>query len=206
MQWLAVPKSIYPYERIVELADDVAGETDVAWLIRCHHTANLPATAEQISSAERLLGFRLPESLHRFYRLADGGKFFVVPAPWLQPEFPNAEHIRYHIFSTAELVTFHQQCMTTFRAMLGEDPDFQHLHALDYIAFCDAHNGNYLALLLEGPDQGKVFFLHREGLFRPYNAYEFDLYYIVADSLEDWLERVIRTQGWDGFGEMMQTL
>jgi hypothetical protein len=74
-------------------------------------------------------------------------------------------------------------------------PDFRDFHTLNYVAFCDAHDGNYLAILREGPEQGKVFFLDHEYLFRPYSERDADLYYTVAESLEAWLELVVKTKG-----------
>ncbi len=203
---LAVPKDRYSYARVIELFGGVASETGEAWLIRCQHAPNPPAIMEQLSNTERALGFHLPESLHQFYQLADGGRFFTVPALWLEPAFPDAEYSRYRIYSTAELPIINGNLLNQFQSNFGDDPDFQDIRSLNYIAFCDAHNGHHLVLLLEGQERGKVFLLDYEALARPYSERDADFYYAVADSLEDWLGRVIRTQGWDGFGEMMRAI
>jgi hypothetical protein len=38
----------------------------------------------------------------------------------------------------------------------------------NYIAFYDAKDGNYQAILLEGPECGKVFMLHHEHYYCPH--------------------------------------
>ena len=197
---LGVPKDKYSRERITRVVGEILSETANTWFVPCTHSPSPQATTEQIHSVEQALGFVLPQDLHHLWLQMDGGKFYIVPRMWLRDTFPEARHVRYHIFSTLELVTINQNLLKDFRAMLGNDPDFRDLHTLNYVAFCDAHDGNYLAILREGPEQGKVFFLDHEYLFRPYSERDADLYYTVAESLKAWLELVAKTKGWGGFG------
>lgn len=204
---LHVPKARYTYEELEEMVEGIVGETAEAWLVRCWHEPNAPVNEDTLWEMEQEMkqvwGKSIPEELRQLLRLADGGRLFVLSLKDWQGIAPYA---RYHIFSTTELATINRNLLKDFRAMLGSDPDFRDFHVLNYVAFCDAHNGNYLAILLEGPERGKVFFLYKEYLFRPYSKLDADLYYTVAPSLEAWLELVVRTKGWDGFGEMMEYL
>ena len=86
------------------------------------------------------------------------------------------------------------------------DPAYRNIHTLNYVAFCNAHDGNYLAILREGPEQGKVFFLDHEYEFFPYDESTIEAYYTIAESLEAWLELVAKTKGWGGFGRRVPPL
>jgi hypothetical protein len=180
-------------------------ETEAAWIVHCHHILKPPAMLEDIVRVETALGYKLPAELVEFLSITNGAWLYRIPgawAPdWARQEDPEAGYTLYHVFSTTELVTVNRNLLSDFRSMLGEDPDFRDLHTLNYIAFCDAHDGNYLAILLEGPEKDKIFFLDHEYLFRPYSELDVDLYYTIAESLEAWLELVVRTKGRGGFGK-----
>jgi hypothetical protein len=205
-QVLVCPKRMHTREGLIFTFGDVLIETEDAWLVPCTHTTYAPALPEDIRAIEQSLGFALPESLHHFLQLTNGAQLYVAPLAWKPSWSTKGDYIHYHIFSTLELVTINQNLLKDFRAMLGNDPDFRDLHTLNYVAFCDAHDGNYLAILREGPEQGKVFFLDHEYLFRPYSERDADLYYTVAESLEAWLELVVKTKGWGGFGRRVPPL
>jgi hypothetical protein len=178
--------------------EDAVQEDEETWRIPCRHRVFPGASEEALAQAEQAMGFPLPEALKELLQITNGLELYVSPAAgYYSPTF----HIEYRIFSTTELVTINQNLLKDFRAMLGDDPDFRDVHALNYVAFCDAHDGNYLAILLEGPERSKVFFLDHEYLFRPYSEQDADLYYTVAPSLDAWLELVAKTEGWGGFGE-----
>jgi hypothetical protein len=72
---------------------------------------------------------------------------------------------------------------------------------LKYVAFCDVGDGNYLALNCKQPNVGSVFFLHHDYGFYPFESdLPPDAYPPVAASIEEWLERLGRSYGWDGTG------
>jgi hypothetical protein len=180
-------------------------ETEAAWIVPCHHILKPPAMPEDIIWAETTLGYALPAELVELLSITNGARLYRTPdawAPdWTRQKDPEAGYTLYHVFSTTELSIVNRSLLSCFRSMLGDDPDFRDFHTLNYIAFCDAHDGNYLAILLEGPDKGKVFFLDHEYLFRPYSELDADVYYTIAESLKAWLELVVRTKGRGGFGK-----
>lgn len=196
---LEVPKARYTREEMVKIVGANYSETSDSWLVPCVQLAYPSATDEEISHTEGKLNLKLPIDLRRFLSLSNGGKFYQIPLVWLQDTFPGAQHVRYHIFSTSEIVEINACLFHQFRQILGDDPDFRDYYRLNYVAFCDAHNGNYLAILLDEPERGKVFFLHHGYFYRPYSELDADLYYYVAGSLERWLEIVLETGGWKGF-------
>jgi hypothetical protein len=204
--WAVRKDWLYDRDDLLKSFGQIAGETEEEWLIPCWHILNPPATRVEIEMAQEQLGYKLPDELHQFLQIANGARLYCLTPLWLLDTFPNAQYQRYHIFSTLEVVTINQNLLKDFRAMLGNDPDFRDLHTLNYVAFCDAHDGNYLAILREGPEQGKVFFLDHEYLFRPYSERDADLYYTIAESLEAWLELVVKTKGWGGFGRRVPPL
>lgn len=204
--WAIRKDWLYDKADLLRSFGQIVGETEQEWLVPCWHILNPPATLAEIDEAQRQLGYELPEQLHQFLRVANGARLYCLTPLWLLDTFPNAKYQRYHIFGTAELVTVNQNLLSWFRSMLGDDPDFCDSHILNYIAFCDAHDGNYLAILLQGPEKGKVFFLDHEYLFRPYSELNTDLYYTIVKSFEDWLELLIKTKGWGGFGKRVPPL
>jgi hypothetical protein len=204
---LRVPKVAYSRDRVTRVVGaDAVSESSDSWLVKCTQHPNPPATPAEIDSAEQALGYALPVGIRRLLLCANGGRFYAVPLVWQHDVFPNATHVRYHIFSCSELIEYNCRLLQTFHKLLGDDPDFVQYERLNYLAFCDAHNGNYLAALLEGSATGRVFLLDREYSFRPYSDLDSDLYYSVADSLETWLDLVQSTGGWGGFGQLAPPL
>jgi len=199
-QVLVCPKRMHTREGLIFTFGDVLIETEDAWLVPCTHTTYSPALPEDIRAIEQSLGFALPESLHHFLQLTNGAQLYVAPLAWKPSWSTKGDYIHYHIFSTLELVKINREMLETFRHFARLDPTYRDMHTLNYVAFCDAHDGNYLAILREGPEQGKVFFLDHEYEFFPYDESTLEAYYTVAESLEAWLELVVRTNGWGGFG------
>ena len=202
--YLAVPKAEYPRERITRVTGGFAGETPDAWLVSCRHHLNPPATEEQIMRAESALGFGLISPLRNLLRQANGADLYIVTVTWMQPSFPAEERVRYHLLNTEEIVEINADCLQSFRTLASSDPKYENVSSLNYVAFCDAHDGNYLALLRNGSGSGRVFLLDKENVGYPYSESTSDLYLTVAISLEDWLALVMKSQGWRGFGEGRQ--
>jgi len=199
-QVLVCPKRMHTREGLIFTFGDVLIETEDAWLVPCTHTTYSPALPEDIRAIEQSLGFALPESLHHFLQLTNGAQLYVAPLAWKPSWSTKGDYIHYHIFSTLELVKINREMLETFRHFARLDPSYRNIHTLNYVAFCDAHDGNYLAILREGPEQGKVFFLDHEYEFFPYDESTIEAYYTIAESLEAWLELVAKTKGWGGFG------
>jgi hypothetical protein len=176
-------------------------EGEDAWLIPCKHTLFPPALREQIIAVEESLGSELPRDYVNFLRITNGAELYVASLAW-KPSWSSQEnYVEYLIYSTEQLVALNRNLLQDFRAMLGNDPDFRSVQKLNYIAFCDAHDGNYLAILLEGARRGNIFFLDKEYMFRPYSEIDANLYYTIAQSFEGWLKLVAETKGTGGPGE-----
>jgi hypothetical protein len=205
-QVLVCPKRMHTREGLIFTFGDVLIETEDAWLVPCTHTTYAPALPEDIRAIEQSLGFALPESLHHFLQLTNGAQLYVAPLAWKPSWSTKGDYIHYHIFSTLELVKINREMLETFRHFARLDPAYRNIHTLNYVAFCDAHDGNYLAILREGPEQGKVFFLDHEYEFFPHDESTIEAYYTVAESLEAWLELVAKTKGWGGFGRRVPPL
>jgi len=204
--WAVRKDWLYDRDDLLKSFGQIAGETEEEWLIPCWHILNPPATCVEIEMAQEQLGYKLPEELHQFLQIANGARLYCLTPLWLLDTFPNAQYQRYHIFSTLELVKINREMLETFRHFARLDPAYRNIHTLNYVAFCDAHDGNYLAILREGPEQGKVFFLDHEYEFFPHDESTIEAYYTVAESLEAWLELVAKTKGWGGFGRRVPPL
>jgi hypothetical protein len=172
------------------------------WYVKCIHRCQPAAGETAICDTVQRLGVPLPEELDCFLRVANGAELFVAARAGLE-DFPGTFHVRYKLFGTDELVRKNRELLQFFRAALGKDPAFQHVKRLNYLAFCDVTEGNYLAILLEGDGAGKVFHLDRELCARPYRERDADIYYTLADSLEGWLILLRDTGGWAGRGTMI---
>jgi len=195
------------YVRLI-LQSSVVREMAEGWWVECRHRLRTPASEGAIQAAEAALGHHLPEALQDLLKITDGARLYEIPGAWVpdwvREQDPEASLVLYHLFSTSELVAVNRKLFCLFRDVLGDDPDFRHVEQLNYVAFCDAHDGNYLAILLEGPEAGKVFLLHHEYWYRPYGEREVDLYYTVAKSLEEWLWQVTVSEWWVGFEALMK--
>jgi hypothetical protein len=198
---LAVSKELYSLERIVFVSGEVPSETSDAWLVSCKHELAPPATISEIRDAEQALGIQFPTELVAFLLRTNGANFYIVPRVWLHDVNPNAQHVRYRILCTNEIVQMTKWCLNLFRNYAETDSEYHDVMSLNYLVFCDAHNDNYLAMLLEEAHEGTIFFLDHEYNCYPYDQYTAIPYKKVADSLEAWLKLLIESQGWRGFGE-----
>jgi hypothetical protein len=188
VQQFAFPKDPDPEQDKVTFGDLLENDGPM-WKVKCSHRCNPPASETKIRDAEQQLGFVLPAELDTFLRAADGAELFVVPRLEFDTPF-----VGYRMLGTEDLVALHNQALDSFRYVFSTDPYYQH-RRVNYIAFCDVNDGNYLAILLEGPGKDKVFFLDREGCFRPYTERNVVMYYTVADSLEEWFALLRDTGG-----------
>jgi hypothetical protein len=198
-KFLAIPKSEFRPAVVKQSFGESIIQSNLHWIVKCAHLLNPPASTSDIQEAEGRLSVSLPDELRELLRFANGAKLFVAPR---SGDWAGTEHVRYDIFGTERLAAINDQLFDGFRSCLRDDPDFKDINRLNYLAFCDVDDGNFLALLLEGPARSKVFFLDREYLGRPYGDAASDAYYTVSDSLESWLKLLADTAGWAGRGAM----
>jgi hypothetical protein len=198
-QEMAIPKDKHTGAQVTSIYGTPMGETQDCWLVRCSHSLNKPASVAEIAQAEEALGLLIPQEYQNFITIANGAELFSVPV--VCEEFPQP-HIRYRLFGTKDLVDYNVRFLQRFRAHFADDPKYKEARSLNYLAICDAYDGNYQAVLLEGRKAGIVFLLFRESLRVPYDETEAEFYYTIADSFEQWLELIHKTKGWGGRGRL----
>jgi len=188
------PKSADPQEEKAAFGD-LLEDKGATWRLKCSHRLNPPASECAIQHAEHELGFVLPGELHTLLRATNGADLFVSPS--IGFDTPLAAH---KVLNTDELIARNKYALDCFRYSFATDPDYKEVRRLNYVVFCDVNNGNYAAIVLEGSAKDRVFFLDREGCFRPYSPRDADMYYTLADSLEGWLALLRDTEGCAGTG------
>ena len=166
-------------------------------MVPCYHSLNKPASAQQISKTEKSLGRSIPDEYKRFLTLANGGKLFIAPR---NRSSGGAPHERYRLFSCEDLTRVNAFLLTTFQEAYADDPELGD-GQLNYVAFCDAADDNYQAIVTAaGPRTNSVFLLLSELQSRPYSELDRDLYYTISGSLESWFRIILQTGGWGGRG------
>jgi SMI1 / KNR4 family (SUKH-1) len=203
---LAIPKEAHSLHNVESVFGPILGETDRAWLVRCSHTYYAPATESEIQETEKELGFPIPSEYKEFLKITNGARLFCVPRRWLHDTFPNAMHVRFDVFGCARLAKAYKSLFKVFREVYADDPEYRSCAHLNYMAFCDAEDGNFQALLLDEKQNKQVFMLFHELFYRPYSEADADLYYKISDSLESWLKLIYETGGWGGRGVLTSGL
>lgn len=196
----AVSKNRYGLDTLSEwFAGDVV-ETPDYWLIPCSHAFRPPATEAQIAAVETKLEIYLPDQLRELLRLTNGAELFR-----LQYKDAHLGHYwiaRFAILNCSKLAEVNQELLDIFLSHAEYDQEYQGVESLNYVAFCDILDGNYLAIKLGEPNSGTVFFFDHE-----YGAYPFgveftkEAYTPVASSINDWLEQLAQTNGAQGIGD-----
>ena len=81
------------------------------------------------------------------------------------------------------------------------DVHYRSLDLLNYIAFCDVGDGDFLAISLDQSTKGQVFYLDHDYGFYPHGAEGTEeAYERVSGSIGDWLEMLVETRGLVGTG------
>jgi hypothetical protein len=197
---LEVPRDLFTRKDVKFVFGEQVEEGGRSWLIPCTHVTSEPADEQDIDYAEQELGFAVPDQYKRFLRITNGAKLFCAEQKWLLADFPGSMHIRYNLFGCRELVAMNQQLLKTFRASYKDDPEYSETNGLNYVAFCDAADGNYQAMLLDQQVSKEVFFLFHELLYRPYSTLDSEFCYSISPSLESWFRLLLETGGWAGRG------
>lgn len=197
-EYLSVSKERYRERNSLHWFLDVLAETSEYWLIPCTHLLNAPATDAQIATLAFTLGQDLPVQLRDFLKLADGAALFRLHYRSGQFDYWIT---RYKVLGCSELLQVNREILEIFHSYAEFDDTYRDVEKLNYLAFCDIGDGNYLAIILEGANTGHVFFLDHEYGFYPF-APELarNAYVHVADSLDEWLGQLARTGGEDGTG------
>jgi hypothetical protein len=198
---LAIPKRQRTHEQVT-FAYGEPTDSRGQWLVHCSHRLRKPASTREIRQAEGKLGFRLPREYVRFLKVTNGAKLFCIPMRY----DPKEIHTRHHLFGTRELVSMNRKLFRIFRECYKDDPEYCNVNAVNYLAFCDAYDGNYQSFLLEEQGRGKVFLLFREFLYRPYARGDAYFCYTIAPSFEEWLKLILQTRGWGGRGVLTSGL
>ncbi len=194
---LAIPKSLHNKEQIISAFGGTIGDTTESWLVPCFHSLNAPAQAEHIIETEKQLGYSIPAEYKQFLSVSNGAKLFNATRNRPQTGSP---HIRYHLFSCDELLKINRFMLQTFLEAYADDPEFEDVRSLNYMAFCDATNDNYQAVVIDSQHRNRVFLLFYEFQCRPYSELDSDFYYSISESIESWLKLILITGGWGGRG------
>lgn len=186
LPYLEIPRDQLPSD--IEL--DIFGQTNDIVRIRCSHTLYPALSNTELHSLLKALKPPLPDNLIEFYSHANGGELFKIKYP---AGYTNA---RYHILNVSKLIEVNVELLVDYRSFL--DSDNAKVAKLNYVAFCDVSDGNYLAIELENQT---IFFLDHEYQFFPYDTLEtHHAYKHVAPSLESWFAKLVESSGWDGLG------
>ena len=168
-------------------------ETDC--LLPCRHQFPSPATEAEIKKLSSLnISADIPDQLIELLRLTNGPNLFQLEYKGLSKPW---WYTIYNILGTEELVEENKDLLEeTYLSYAEEDIEMQGITQLNYVAFCDIGDGNFLSIALDKPDRGKVFYLDHDYLFYPYGIpFTKDAYIVVADSIEEWLEQLVTKRG-----------
>lgn len=195
IEYLRLPNGFKPPD-IVPQEEVEIGET---YHLLCSHTFYPPASADNVASIERQLSRTLPQQLVELLSVSNGADLFRIHhAP---KRFDDYWIPKYKILGTSELTSVNLQLLDTFHSYIEDDENYSKDVRLDYIAFCDVGDGNFLALLTEGEKNGLVFYLDHDYAYYPYRDIESEgAYSHIAGSLEEWIDLLIQSSGRDGMG------
>jgi hypothetical protein len=198
MRYFSVPKE--HYQRLSQALVSGAFERADHWQIPCSHTRHNPATKAELETLNSQIPQVVPALLQRLLALTNGADLFRLH---YQPTgFDDYWIPRYRVFSSAKLVEVYQELLDVFLSYAEFDEKHRETQQLNYLAFCDVGDGNYLAVNLEESKIGSVFFLDHDYGFYPYSSElaTYSAYTHIAGSIDEWLVQLARTGGWDGLG------
>ena len=212
LRTLSIPKNeVHGGARSLEWMNRVFAnsfwQTSTAWMVECTHLLNPPAAENDIANVAKSLEISVPNELRQFWQISDGAELFVTmcmgdEAAIRESMSPGASRIvRYKLYGTSDIIRLNRDLFTNFRECLGNDPDYKDALKSNYIAFCDAMDGNYQSILLDEPGLGKVFMLHHEHTYCPHDEKHCILNDTLAQSLAGWFRLLIDTGGFGGRGE-----
>jgi hypothetical protein len=180
----------------------IAVQSVEEWLISCSHILYAPITQTQIAELKHGLNKEIPKQLQDLLALTNGADLFRIK--YQSSQLGDYWIARYKILNHSELLQVNLELLDTFRSYAESDANYRDGNlTLDYIAFCDVGDGNYLAIITESSSQGKIFYLDHDYSYYPFRAYYTkNAYFPVAPSLKEWLEILYRTNGRAGIGDL----
>ena len=203
--YFSLPKK--HYETPPQFLAAVALERADRWEIPCSHTRYDPALEADLKRLASRLRQVVPASLSSLLRATNGAEFFRLH--YQSSVGSDGYYIpRYRVFNCDKTLEVNRELLDVFRSYAESDDRYRKTRRLNYLAYCDVGDGNYLAVNLAGANAGSVFFLDHEYGFYPYSselATE-DAYAHVAGSIDEWLVRLVQTGGWDGLGGRFKPL
>jgi len=178
----------------------IASRGTLGKLVPCRHFLFQGASAEEVNDLEAELGTRLPKSLRSLLTVSNGAHLFCLEyeggplGPYLLP--------KYRLLTIEEIAFTQRDLFSTYASYLSDDLEQTLLKAqrLDYIAFCDLGDGDYLASRIGENEKEIVFLLDHDYGYFPYSNVRDPEYEIIADSLEEWLSILLNSFGRDGTG------
>jgi hypothetical protein len=198
VKYFAVPKARYEQPDIVTWFDQVT-MSDSSWLIPCSHTFFHPSDATELGKLNSWLGSKLPKDVENFYVHSNGAELFKIK--YRSENLGDYWHTRYEVFSIERLLQKNRSIYESFRSQLRPTSKYWDITYLNYFAFCDVGDGDYLAVSLDPKHGGWVFYLDHEYGFLPYGTnITQDAYQPVASSFDKWITILIETSGGGGTG------
>jgi hypothetical protein len=182
-----------------QIADAVI-QTPTHWHVPCSHIFYPPATESELEALRAGLGQVIPLPLMELLRVTNGAELFRIHYS-IQDDYWVA---RYEILNCARLLHVNKELRQIFQSYAEFDDNYRdkiEKLKLDYLAFCDVLDGNYLAFNLQSSSVQPIFYLDHD-----YGAYPYsdksarEGYFHIAKSLQEWLDILIRTDGQDGIG------
>lgn len=196
VSYFPVPKVRYP-KGVPQSLREGAVETPIYWELPCSHILNSGAGQDEITSLRRTTA--IPEQIATLLAICNGGDLFRLH---YHPQGQQDSWLgRYRLLTATDLRQVNQQMLKTFRSYAQNDLEVRHIRELNYLAFCDIGDGDFLAVTRAGADSTTVFYLDHEYGFYPFggrgtgHAYE-----AVADSIDSWLDLLLQTRGAGGIG------
>jgi hypothetical protein len=194
----------YERDQLSEWLAEPVSETESCWLLPCSHRFPRLATDDEIELLRSWLGRNLPVQLIALMKFSNGPKLFrlkysgrgIVKDYWISI---------YNILSIQQMLLVNQEMLDNFFSWREwwDDDIPRDTERLNYLAFCDIRDGNYLALLLDETERNPIFFLDHELPCFPYGTESTrDAYLPVAASMEEWLEQLVYSKGGKGIGEV----
>ena len=189
-----------------ELPDIIATtaeKTPNYWQIPCTHIYHPPASENEIKELRNGLNQDISWELIALLQVTNGAELFRVH--YYLDEALGYRIPRYKILNCTELFHVNKDLLEQYRSYAEYDKTLRdkiETLKLDYLVFCDVGDGNFLAFNLSLiPFQPIFYYNHEYGPY-PYaeNILSQEGYPLVANSLQDWLERLIQTNGRDGLG------
>ena len=176
-------------------------ETDDRFLIPCSHVFPSSATEYYISTLlQYLKGETLPDLLE-LLQSSNGPNLFRIKylGRGYRKDFWRK---RYNILSVQQLIKTNEEFFQLFISNSENDDEVaDYKESLNYLAFCDLANGDYLAVVTKGSERNTVFYLDHDYAYYPFGTSMTQKPYgKIANSISEWLDILINTNGEKGTG------